>query len=198
MKVVMVAPHFHPLVGGVEVYTMNIAGQLRDLGWQVVVVTTGKQQGVAIPGLPGIKVHRLAPVLTFSNTPVGYGWRRELRRIYESEQPDVINAHTPVPYLADVAQRASRSIPFVLTYHNDLDKESVVFKALAAILQATVIDRTLRDSSGIIATSDFYVSKSSYLKRYTSKIRIVSPGVDLSKFNPDVVVGPELAAPQRP
>jgi glycosyltransferase involved in cell wall biosynthesis len=194
MKVIIVAPHFHPLVGGVEVYTMNIASQLRDLGWQVVVVTTGNEAGNEVAGLPGVRVHRLAPAFTLSNTPVGYGWRWELGRIYRAEQPDIINGHTPVPYLADVAQRASKSVPFVLTYHNDLAKESIAFKAMSRGLQATIIDRTLRRSTGIIATSDYYLSSSPYLTRYASKVSVVSPGVDLTKFNPEIVVGSDLTA----
>jgi glycosyltransferase involved in cell wall biosynthesis len=197
VKVVIVAPHFHPRVGGVETYALRIASGLSQLGWQVVIVTTGQPghgDQPEPPGLPGVTVYRLPIALTVSNTPVGWRWRRRLRRIYQAERPDVINAHTPVPYLADVAQRASHSIPFILTYHNDLDKESFIYKSAIKLLHGFMINRTLRRSTRIIATSGYYLRSSRYLQPHESKIGIVPPGVDLTRFNPGVAVGDELAA----
>lgn len=193
MKVLIVAPHFHPRIGGVETYTLNIATRLVALGWQVVVVTTGESdtQPQTLGGMP---VYRLPIALTISNTPVGVLWRRRLRRIFDAERPDVINAHTPVPYLADMAQRASGSIPFVVTYHNDLVKDALLAKVAVSVLQRTLIDRTLRRARRIIATSDYYVRQSRYLHSHESKICVVPPGVDLARFNPEVQVSADLAA----
>jgi glycosyltransferase involved in cell wall biosynthesis len=193
MKVILVAPHFRPRTGGVENYVLHIATQLVILGWQVVVVTTGSREAEELTTSAAMKVYRLPVGLTFSNTPVGVGWRRRLRQIYQAERPDVINGHTPVPYLADLAERASGSIPFVLTYHNDLHKEGLIQKAAVRFLHQTIIDRTLRRSAAIIATSDFYVRGSPYLGKYESKIKIVPPGVDLARFHPAVVVSDDLA-----
>lgn len=193
MKVIIVAPYFYPRVGGAEVYTINIARQLKAMGWEVVIVTTGKSHSKEAESLEGMTLYRLKAALTLSNTPVGVGWRRELKKIFRIEQPDIINAHTPVPYLADMAQRSSGSIPFVLTYHNDLAKDFVLSKIIVRLVHFALIGPTLRKSTHIIATSEFYVRESRYLKRYMSKVRIVSPGVDVSRFNPSVTVEPELA-----
>jgi glycosyltransferase involved in cell wall biosynthesis len=194
MKVIIVAPYFYPHVGGAEVYTINIARRLRAIGWKVVIVTTGKSYLKTTEDLEGMTLYRLRTSLTLSNTPVGIGWRRELKRIFELEQPDVINAHTPVPYLADMAQRSSGSIPFVLTYHNDLTKDFLLSKIIVWCAHLALIGPTLRKSTRIIATSEFYVNRSRYLKRYRSKVCIVPPGVDISRFSPRVKVGSELAS----
>ncbi|HYK32787.1 MAG TPA: glycosyltransferase family 4 protein [Streptosporangiaceae bacterium] len=193
MKVVIVAPHFHPRIGGVETYTLNIATRLVTLGWQVVVVTTGESQS-GPQNVAGMRVYRLPIALTASNTPVGFRWRRQLAQIFQAERPDVINAHTPVPYLADIAQRASGSIPFALTYHNDLAKDALLQKVAVKTLQHTLIDRTLRRATKIIATSDYYVRESRYLRRHESKISVVPPGVDLATFHPEVQVPADLAS----
>jgi glycosyltransferase involved in cell wall biosynthesis len=196
MKVLIVAPHFHPRVGGVETYTLNIATRLVALGWQVAIVTTGgvaeaeSRERQTVAGMP---VYRLPTALTVSNTPVGFRWRNKLARILDDERPDVINAHTPVPYLADMAQRASGSIPFVLTYHNDLAKDALLANVAVTMLQHTLIDRTLCRASRIIATSDYYVRESRYLRGYESKISVVPPGVDLTTFNPGIRVSADLA-----
>jgi glycosyltransferase involved in cell wall biosynthesis len=192
VKVVIVAPYFYPRVGGVEVYTVNIARQLKAMGWEVAVVTTGTRSTQVPESIEGITVHRLRTLVRVSNTPIGLGWRRRLRRIFELEQPDLINAHTPVPYLADMAQRESDAVPFVLTYHNDLAKDSLVASIIVRLAHLTLIRRTLRGSTRIIATSEFYVRQSPHLKQHQAKIRLVSPGVDLSRFNPEVEIGPGL------
>jgi glycosyltransferase involved in cell wall biosynthesis len=192
-KVLLVAPYFHPHVGGVESYTAQLAAGLSGLGWTVAIVTTGNASD-GPDRLDGMRIYRLRPTATLSNTPVGIGWRKRLTEIVKAEQPDVINAHTPVPYLADVAQRCSGSIPFVLTYHNDLAKEGVLASAIARLAHLTLIRRTLNGSKTIIATSEYYALESPYLKSHRPKVEMVPPGVDLARFNPEVKVGTEIAA----
>lgn len=192
MKVVIVAPYFYPHVGGVEVYTVNMARQLRAMGWEVAIVTTGGQSPGTPDSIDGMLVYRLRTLAKISNTPVGLGWRRQLRRIFETERPDLINAHTPVPYLADMAQRASGSVPFVLTYHNDLAKDSALASIIARLAHLTLIRRTLRGSQRIIATSAYYVRESPYLGDHQAKIRLVPPGVDVARFSPKVAIDAEL------
>lgn len=194
MKVAIVAPYFYPQVGGAEVYTINIARRLKAMGWDVVIVTTGRSTSNTPESLEGMRVYRLKTLMKLSNTPVGIGWRRELKRIFRAEQPDVINSHTPVPYIADMAQRVSAETPFLLTYHNDLAKDFLPAKILAWIANQLLIGPTLRGSKCIIATSEYYARESSCLKRHKGSIRIVPPGVDISRFHPDVAVDPELSA----
>jgi glycosyltransferase involved in cell wall biosynthesis len=194
MKVIMVAPHFKPRIGGVETYTFNIATRLVELGWQVVIVTTGGRRAVRLTSEAGMKVYRLPVTFTVSNTPVGLLWRRRLRKIFADERPDVINGHTPVPYLADMAQRASKSVPFILTYHNDLDKDALILRVIVRVLHRVLIAPTLRRSTGVIATSEYYIDESRYLREYRPKTRVIPPGVDLNSFNPQVQVAVDLAA----
>jgi glycosyltransferase involved in cell wall biosynthesis len=188
----MVVPHFFPRVGGVENYALQVARELQSLRWSVVIVTTGEQAGVGI--FENMTIYRLRTAFTLSNTPIGFGWRRQLRHIFRVEKPDLINAHTPVPYLADLAERVRNQIPYILTYHNDLVKDFPPYNALLKLVNLTLISRTLRSSSGVIATSDHYRQESPYLRRYRAKTAVVHPGVDLLRFNPEVTVGDELSA----
>lgn len=194
MKLVVAVPYFRPRTGGVENYVLNLATRLLSLDWQVTVVTTGRGPSDTATVEEGLHVYRLPVALTVSNTPLGRHWRRRLAEIYRSERPDVINGHVPVPYLADLAERTSGPTPFVLTYHSDLHKDAVWGRAALAVVHRTVVDPTLRRSDAIIATSDYYVHESPHLRKYASKIKVVPPGVDLARFNVDVVVGDELAA----
>jgi hypothetical protein len=66
--------------------------------------------------------------LRVSNTPVGPRWRSQIRDIVRREPNDLVNAHLPVPLLADCANEAARAArrPFVLTHHTGSMRKSEV------------------------------------------------------------------------
>ena len=96
------------------------------------------------------------------------------------------------PISADIAQRESGPIPFVLTYHNDLAKNFLLAKIIVRLAHLTLIRRTLNRCTLIIATSAYYVRESPYLTHHKAKIRLVPPGVDVSRFNPRVEIDAKL------
>ena len=121
----MVTPYVPPHLGGVETYVFNLAGQLvRQHGIKVVVAATATSDVVVsetekiFAGVDGLHLRWLPTVSKVSNTPVGVGWARCLQRISREENIDIVNAHAPVPFVADVAARACPELPFVLTYHS--------------------------------------------------------------------------------
>ena len=67
----------------------------------------------------GPRVFTLPRLTTVSNTPFSLRWFGSIKRVIDEVDPDVVNGHLPVPYMADVAARVSGDRPFVLTYHND-------------------------------------------------------------------------------
>jgi len=135
--------------------------------------------------IDGIKVLRYKPDFRVSNTPVILNWDKIVSEMIDKEKPDVMNGHIPVPYIADVACRVAKrkGVKFILTYHNDLDKEDIFFNFLSKMYYLFMGERTLNLADTIIATSQYYAEKSPYLKKHLSKIEIVPPGVDTSRFN---------------
>ena len=186
MKVCLAAPYFAPARGGAETYTLQTCKRLRDrYGHDVFVITTRRGHGsVLVEEREGFKTYTLPAGMKLSNTPVGLGWRRKLREIFAIEQPDVINAHTPVPFLADIAERARGHIPFVLTVHNDIEKSTLLGRLMCAGYYRTLGDKTLEQSDGVIATSDYYVDSSRRLSAQRSKLTIAMCGVDTDLFHP--------------
>ena len=185
MKLLFITPYFHPSVGGVQNYVLNIGTRLqRDYGLEVVVITSDRSVAAMTRDCTlGIPTYRLPVKLRISNTPVNWQWPTQVRRIIEREQPDVINAHTPVPIISDMAARLRCKIPFVLTYHNDIVKEGLVWSRLAKTYSRMVLGGTLRASEVIITTSKYYSEISPYLRNYAERIEIVPPGVDTRRFN---------------
>jgi len=146
-----------------------------------------------------MSVYRLDHWLTLSNTPLSLLWKRQLRRIIAAERPDVVNGHTPVPFFADMAQRAAGSTPYVLTYHNDIGKDRGILRFIAFLNNQVVMKRTLAGSRAIVATSARYVAESPYLRRRVDRVHLVPPGVDLDRFNSKVQpLGVEGISGERP
>lgn len=176
MKVLIATPYFWPRVGGLENYARFLAQGLAEAGCVVVVVCG--DEGVRQPTkdeVDGHVVWRLPVWRTVSNTPVNLAWWRQLRRIIRAEAPDVINAHTPVPFMVDLVTWAAGRRPVVVTYH-----AATLFKPGSALMTILISSYlrvewlTLARARVIIAVSP-YVRES--LARWQSKTAVVSNAV---------------------
>jgi len=187
MKVIMVAPYFYPRIGGLENYVYNISKVLiREYGVAVSVICSNwDREGYKEETIEGMKVYRLPYLLKLSTTPINPFWYRRIASIISKENPDIINGHTPVPYIADVAARIAhkRRIPFILTYHNDLVGRNLLLEFLSTFYYHWLGFRTFKISQKIIVTSAYYAESSPYLKNSAAKLEVVPVGVDTSKFN---------------
>ncbi len=152
-------PYFAPRTGGLEMYAERSAHALVKAGWNVVVVCGAEVKKPTRTAENGLIIWRLPIWRTASNTPINFMWPVYLRRIIKSEHPDVINAHTPVPFMVDMVTLVAGNIPVVVTYHAaTLTKPASPL--LAAITQIyTAFERlTLARSKHIIAVSEYVQS----------------------------------------
>jgi glycosyltransferase involved in cell wall biosynthesis len=192
--VAVVTPCYYPQAGGLENYARHCVQTLCNAGFRVLVFTSAIQGGGrAVDEVDGVKVYRLPRLFTLSHTPVNPLWPLQLRSLFRSEGVDVINAHTPVPVIADAARLASGRRPVIITYHSDLEKDGLIGKALCRLENVLLTKPTLAAADGVIATSDYYVEHSRVLNKIKTKTVISAPGVDINVFRrpkaPKVVAG---------
>lgn len=178
LSVGFVLPHFWPSVGGVEHYTGHMVGACQRAGHHVFVITTGAGWQPRVEDREGVRIHRLPVLARASNTPLHPLWPRWVRQILAREEPDVLNGHTPVPVLADLAERVRGATPFVLTYHNDLEKEGRLARVATRALTRWLTTPTLQRCDLVIVTSAAYHRSSPTLRRVRTPITIVPPGID--------------------
>ena len=157
MKVLIATPYFWPQVGGMENYARFLAQGLADTGCEIVVVcgdTTVRRP--TRDKVDGHVVWRLPIWRVVSNTPVNPLWFFQLRRIIRTERPDVINAHTPVPFMVDMVMLAADRWPVVVTYHAaTLIKPSGVLMSLLTHAYLAVQRLTLARARAIVAVSPY-------------------------------------------
>ena len=191
MKLVVATPYYPPHVGGAERYCREICvGLHRRRDWSVVVATSAIGAPAGASDDEGVVVHRLPARAVLSNTPVDLSWRRRLARLVAEESPDVVVAHSPVPFMADVAASASGDRPFVLTYHaGPLTKGQPMFDAAAAVYETLGLRRLLKRAVAVIHYSPEFGRVNARLLE--DKVHVVAPGVDLEQFSPNGSAPPE-------
>ena len=191
MKIVVATPYYPPHVGGAERYCREICvGLRRRHDWSVVVATSAIGAPVGISDDEGVVVHRMPARAVLSNTPVDLSWRRRLARLVDQESPDVVVAHSPVPFMADVAALASGDLPFVLTYHaGPLAKGRPLFDVAAAMYERLGLRRLLKRAAAVVHYSPEFGRENARLLE--DKVHVVAPGVDLGQFSPNGPAPPE-------
>ncbi|MFI6070469.1 glycosyltransferase family 4 protein [Actinoplanes sp. NPDC051343] len=184
--VLLATPFYPPSLGGVQQYVQNLARQLTARhGHRVVVVTTaGDGAGPSrADTAEGITVYRLPALARISQTPVGLGWTRAIRRVIRSEGVDLVNGHGPVPLFADAARRAAGRVPFVLTYHaGRMRKQALLPDAVCAAYERTVMAATARKAEAVICASEHVVEE--FPRLFAGRAAVIEPGADLSLFAP--------------
>jgi glycosyltransferase involved in cell wall biosynthesis len=178
VRVALVTPRFPPDVGGMEQYVGWAARVLDREGFEVSVVTTGRSRRTTREEYHGIPVIRLGAWATLSNTPVSPLWPVQLRRLLTELEVDVVNAHAPVPGLADVAAYVSPA-PVVLTYHSgSLVKGGHPVDPALRAYERHVLPRVFERCAELVAVSPVATTHA------TGRAHLVPPGVDTDLFSP--------------
>ena len=185
--ILFVTPYFLPHGGGLERYAYEIAIRLKkDYGWRIVVITSGqKGNSDTVEDYDGIEVHRLGYQLKLSNTPFSLRWFRKVRRLINEIRPELVDIHMPVPGLGDVAARAAKGYPRVLTYHaGTMQKGKLLPDILIWLYEHIVFPKTVAKMQKIICSSAFV--KESLFSGFGERAAVVTPGVDTKVFKPAV------------
>ncbi|HKX73564.1 MAG TPA: glycosyltransferase [Candidatus Saccharimonadales bacterium] len=180
-SVLIATPYYPPLVGGVEHYAHHMARGAHDDGYDVTVVTSTNEKTMSMRDEDGVRVYRLPTQFTLMNTPIGLAWYSQIKQIIRREDPDVINAHGPVPFLPDIAIAAARGRRRIVTYHSGtMRKGWPVVDWMIGLYENVWLPSMLVRADRILCSSDFV--RDGFLKHYKTKSETVTPGVDTTVF----------------
>lgn len=177
-RVAVVSPYYPPDLGGVERYAQRVAQALAaSPGHDAVVLSTRRGWRTVRDHDGRVPVVRLGRWGVVSNSPVSPLWPWQVRRWLRRLDVDVVNAHAPVPFLADVTA-AVADRPVVLTYHSGtLVKGGARVDPLLRVYERWVLPRVFARCAALVAVSPV---SSSY--RYGAEL--IPGGVDLDRFTP--------------
>jgi len=174
----MVTPYIYPDLGGLEGYVFELASYLAARDHQITIITSFKSDET-IKYHHNITIHKIPYDFKFSNTPIVFGLYKKILDVLKSNKFDLISAHTPVPYFADMAVICAKKhkIPCIITYHSGgLYKKS--WTDLFAFFYANLIEPFILKNIKCIHTYSRYVEKK--FKNHSPKY--IGMGVELKKY----------------
>lgn len=176
----MVSPYFFPEGGGLENYVLQISKRLIQRGYRLTVVSLSKKKH-GKTDIQGIPVHLIRSSVPLSNTPLNITLLPRLLFLLHGATTDLIHAHTPVPFAADMAAMASRlsKVPLVITYHSQTLLRGQFFLDLLASCYRPFELLTLNQTKKIVTVTK---RPPKHLKRWQKKIKWIPPGVDPHQF----------------
>ncbi|MFW6064520.1 MAG: glycosyltransferase family 4 protein [Candidatus Natronoplasma sp.] len=180
MKIAQLSPYFYPHLGGVESHVLELSKHLMDLGHEVFVVTTKLEGTRSEEIIEGVPVKRVEPLTIFLSTPIVPG----IREILSKEDYDILHSHSPPPLMSFFGVRSSKKkeVPFVLTYHCDLEIPHTFGPLIVNIYQRTFGTYTVSKSDNIITTTTSYGATSKAVWRQDADI--IPNAVDEERFHP--------------
>ncbi|MFQ6060211.1 MAG: glycosyltransferase family 4 protein [Thermoplasmata archaeon] len=182
MRIVQVSPYFYPHVGGVESHVFDLSRELASRGHRVCVLTTNMGKMPDREVMMGVEIIRLKPLSIVFRTPIVPRIRRYLSRA----ETDIVHSHSPPPLSSYYAVKGCKAsnIPFVITYHCDVEIPSRMGKVVAELYRRTFESYTVRNADKIIMTSGSYHATSRSVWKYHPEI--IPNAVDADRFNPKI------------
>src|SRR2546430_9062386 len=183
VRIAQVSPWFSPHFGGVESHVRSLSRELAHRGHEVTVVTSQHDRTLsAEETMDGFRVVRVRPRFIFLQTPITPRMRVSLRAL----SADVVHAHSPPPLASHYAGAVAseRGIPYVVTYHCDVELPSAFGSVVESIYRRSLGADTLRNANQVIVTTRTYAATSRAIWRYNPSV--IPNAVDHRRFRPDV------------
>ena len=196
MKILIVNDQHFPLVNGVAWFARNLATGLADRGHEVQVIATSYQKkghystemdkNHLVHYLPSVQV----PVYTAMR--ISLNPAREIKRIFQNFQPDVIHIQSPLTIgKAAMKYGHKMKIPVITTIHQMSENVLKQIEFLAPISQ-TLNKIITNYGTHFHAGADFItIPTASAAKIFANTLakihkvaKPISNGIDLSKFQP--------------
>ena len=176
LKVLQVYKDYYPpVVGGVEGHINLLANGLKDRGIKVEVLVSNTRAKLETEDINGIRVVKVPQLGRFASAPLNPGLPSWVRRL--GKDADIIHFHFPNPTGEIASLLAGAGNKIVVTYHSD-----IIRQARLARLYSPLLNRFLKSSDVIIATSPNYVQSSDVLRQFRDKCRVIPFGINLERF----------------
>ncbi len=176
LHITQVVHDFHPVIGGLETYSYNLAKGLVDAGHTVKIFTAQLPDTPKYENYQGIHIHRLRPIARPFNFPFLPGLLSALAR----ERCDIFHAHINSPITVDITAFASQltNTPLIVTYHadaliSDIAANTPFFRAWLDQAYRWACRRAANVAKQLIVTSPIYRNTSLFLQDYLDKTTVI-------------------------
>lgn len=187
MRLLFALTYYRPYISGLTIYAQRLATELVRRGHTVTVLTS--QYDPSLPArevMDGVRVVR-APVAARVSKGVimpSFGWIASALAL----QHDAMSLHLPQFDASGLALRGRLlRQPVVLTYQCDLQLPPGAFNRLVNRVVDISNLAAGRLSTALVASSQDFADHSPYLARFRSKVRVISPPVEVAAVSAEDV-----------
>ncbi|MEE9151269.1 MAG: glycosyltransferase family 4 protein [Thermoplasmata archaeon] len=182
MKIAQVAPYFYPHIGGVESHVLTLSERLVKNGNEVTVYTSNYDDLKENEIFHGIKIVRLKQLTRIFSTPITPG----IKKAVAKGDHDVVHAHTPPPLSAYYTAKACKKskIPFIITFHCDLELPRIIGKITTAFYQRIFGRYTFKRADRIIVHTKTYGATSRTIWNFD--VSVIPSAVNPERFGDEI------------
>lgn len=179
MKFLVELTYYRPHTSGLTIYAERLGKALVARGHQVTVLTSQFDSGLPINEvMDGIRVVRVPVALRISKGVIMPTFGSTAQKLVM--ESDVLSLHLPQLDAAGLAVRGRLlRKPTIITYHCDLKMPPGLISWSANQGVRIMNNLAAIFTHRIVAYTRDYVDNSNFLKRYSPKINILPPPVDL-------------------
>jgi len=188
MKILTVLTYYRPHTSGLTIYVERLVHSLAKRGHQVTILTSKFEDDLPREEvIDGVRIVRAPVLLRISKGVImptfGYlAWKMVMKH-------DVLHLHLPQFDAAGVALRGRLlRKPTVITYHCDLKLPPGFFNRIVNLVVLVMNDLAARFTHRIGAYTQDFADHSPYLRRYSKKVSVILPPVELPEVSEESVV----------
>lgn len=185
MRILTVLTYYRPHTSGLTIYAERLAKALVQRGHEVTVLTSQFEKDLPLEEMQdGVRIRRVPVALRISKGVI----MPSLGRLawQETRKHDALLLHLPQFDAAGLAIRGwLLKKATVIIYHSDLILSSGLFNRFVNLVVNFMNDLAARFTHRISSYTEDFASHSPYLRRFASKVRVISPAVELPQSEPE-------------
>jgi glycosyltransferase involved in cell wall biosynthesis len=188
MKILIVLTYYRPNISGLTIYAELLAKALVKRGHQVTVLTSRHEKNLPLSEIDDqVRIIRAPVLMKISKGVIMPTFGALVAQLVQEN--DVVQVHLPQFDSAIVATIARlKKKPVVITYHCDLIMPPGLIPWLAnqSVLFMNFV--AAKFANRIVTYTEDYAEHSEFLRKFRSKLRIVSPPVELPNVSFEEIV----------
>jgi len=187
MKIMEVLTYYRPHTSGLTIYVERLSRALVERGHDVTVLTSRFDRKLPPEELcDGVSILRVPVLMRISKgvvmPSIGFVATRLVR------EADIIHLHLPQFDAAGIALRGRLfNKPTIITYHCDLQLGTGIMNSMINRIVYFMNNIAGACTHRIVTYTKDFADNSRYLQRFSRKVSVISPPVELPKVQADAV-----------
>ena len=175
IKVLQISKYMYPYIGGIEQVARDVANALstkQDIQQKIICFNDSKENVYDV--VDGVDVVRCGCITKICSQPISLSYKKELKRLMNEYQPDIIVFHYPNPFVASLLlKHRKKHFKLFIYWHLDITKQKILGK-LFHRQNIALINR----ADKVLGATPKHINESAYTKYFEGKKEILPYTID--------------------